>query len=109
MLSLGAQGVVSVASHLEGAAIKKMIQTFKKGDVAQARRIHASLYPLFRTLFMTTNPMPVKEALYQRHLIDSPELRTMGEMSPDDKRKLGRELHNFETLKAIRERNNLLK
>ncbi|MDQ7822424.1 MAG: 4-hydroxy-tetrahydrodipicolinate synthase [Candidatus Eremiobacteraeota bacterium] len=63
MLSCGASGVVSVASHLAGKRIKKMIGSFFKGDVEEAKKIHWELFPLFKGLFVTTNPILLKEAL----------------------------------------------
>ena len=63
MLSVGAVGVVSVASHLVGLQIKKMIDSFHEGEVSIALEIHEKLQPLFKALFMTTNPIPIKAAL----------------------------------------------
>ncbi|MBE3519813.1 MAG: 4-hydroxy-tetrahydrodipicolinate synthase [Firmicutes bacterium] len=63
MLSIGAQGVVSVACHLVGREMKEMIRAYKEGNVAKAREIHARLWPLFKVLFITSNPVPVKAAL----------------------------------------------
>jgi 4-hydroxy-tetrahydrodipicolinate synthase len=63
LLSVGATGVVSVASHLVGETLQKMIQAFEKGDVQQARNDHLKLMPLFKALFVDTNPIPVKAAL----------------------------------------------
>lgn len=63
MLSLGAKGVVSIASHLAGKDIKKMLNAFASGDTTQAARIHSYLFPMFKGLFVATNPVPVKEAL----------------------------------------------
>lgn len=63
MLSLGATGVVSVASHLIGVQIKEMIQSFKTGDVKKACELHHKYYPVFKKIFMAPNPVPVKAAL----------------------------------------------
>ena len=63
MLSVGAIGVVSVASHLVGMQLKEMIELFLKGDVFKALDIHEKLQPLFKALFETTNPIPIKAAL----------------------------------------------
>ena len=63
MLSVGAVGVVSVASHLVGMQLKAMIDLFLKGDVSNALDIHEKLQPLFKALFETTNPIPIKAAL----------------------------------------------
>lgn len=63
MLALGADGVVSVAGHLVGKQIKEMIRKFQANDPAGALAIHLSLLKLFKTLFIVTNPIPVKTAM----------------------------------------------
>jgi len=63
LMAIGAQGVVSIASHVVGKRIKDMVDAFKNGDVSRAQVIHLELFPIFRGLFVTTNPIPVKEAL----------------------------------------------
>ena len=63
MLSVGAVGVVSVASHLVGRRLKAMIDAYLNGQVAVALGYHEQLQPLFKALFATTNPIPVKAAL----------------------------------------------
>lgn len=63
LLALGAAGVVSIASHLVGNEMRKMMEAFFAGDVLTATRIHLRLFPLFRGLFITSNPVPLKEAL----------------------------------------------
>lgn len=63
MLSLGATGVVSVASHIYGEEIKSMIEDFKEGNIKSALNMHMILYPMFKKLFMAPNPVPVKAAL----------------------------------------------
>ncbi len=63
MLAVGAQGVVSVASHLVGDALQQMIQAFEQGKVQAATQIHLQLFPLFKVLFQVTNPIPLKVAL----------------------------------------------
>ncbi len=63
LLAVGGNGVVSVASHLVGRQLKTMIDSFFAGEVVKARDIHLRLLPLFKALFCTTNPIPVKAAL----------------------------------------------
>lgn len=63
MLAVGAVGVVSVASHLVGREIQRMIASFFAGELAAALALHERLLPLCRALFATTNPIPVKAAL----------------------------------------------
>jgi 4-hydroxy-tetrahydrodipicolinate synthase len=60
---LGGAGIVSVASHLVGDRIHEMIELIQTGDVPSARKIHDDLLPLFKGLFVTSNPIPVKVAL----------------------------------------------
>lgn len=63
ILSLGGKGVVSVASHIIGPQIQEMINAFNSGNVTMAAKIHGSLFPIFKVLFITSNPVPVKAAL----------------------------------------------
>lgn len=63
MLTVGAVGVVSVASHLVGKSMQEMMQAFATGDNQKATELQVKLFPLFQALFMTTNPIPVKTAL----------------------------------------------
>jgi len=62
-LSMGAAGVVSVASHVVGPQMRKLIDAFCAGDVAAAAAWNRKLMPVFRALFTTTNPILVKAAL----------------------------------------------
>lgn len=63
LLAVGGTGVVSVASHLVGTQLQQMIQAFETGQTQVAIQIHLKLFPLFKALFCTTNPIPVKAAL----------------------------------------------
>jgi len=74
ILSVGGVGVVSVASHLAGAEIKAMIDSFFVGEINKAAEAHQKLTPLFNILFITTNPIPLKEALRLKG-IDNGKLR----------------------------------
>jgi 4-hydroxy-tetrahydrodipicolinate synthase len=63
LMAVGGTGVVSVASHIAGKQIQQMIQLFTSGQVSAAIAAHVKLFPLFKTLFVTTNPIPIKAAL----------------------------------------------
>lgn len=63
VLSAGGCGVVSIASHLVGLEIKQMIEAFFSRDVQKAVQMHQNLMPLFKALFIMTNPIPLKAAL----------------------------------------------
>ena len=60
IMCLGGYGVVSVASHLVGRQIKAMIQTLLDGSVEGAAAEHRRLLPMFKGLFVVSNPIPVK-------------------------------------------------
>lgn len=63
MLAVGGSGVVSVASHLVGDLMQQMVQHFFAGRPQDAANIHLQLLPLFKALFLTANPIPLKAAL----------------------------------------------
>ncbi len=70
MMSLGARGVISVASHIFGSEIKSMIRNYKTGEFLAAVNMHKKLYPVFKKLFMAPNPVPVKAALAHKGIIE---------------------------------------
>ncbi len=75
MLTVGCTGVVSVASHLVGTQLQQMIQAFEAGKTVIATEIHLKLFPLFKVLFCTANPIPLKAALkLQGWEVGSPRL-----------------------------------
>jgi 4-hydroxy-tetrahydrodipicolinate synthase len=63
VLERGGMGVISVASHLVGKDIKRMVDLFFDGKRDEAKAIHDRLMPLFEAIFVTTNPIPIKAAL----------------------------------------------
>lgn len=87
-MSVGAVGVVSVASNLIPAQVGALVQAALEGDYAKARALHFQLYPLFKDLFIESNPAPVKAALARLGTI-LPEVRLpLGPMQPANLRKL---------------------
>ena len=63
LLAIGGYGIISVASHLIGAQMKKMIESYLAGQPAEAARLHQELYPVFKGLFEFPSPVPVKYAM----------------------------------------------
>ncbi len=63
MLTLGAKGVVSVASSIIGKEINQMIAEFEVGNIKEAKELHLGYFDVFRDLFCDTNPVPIKYAL----------------------------------------------
>lgn len=74
-LSLGASGIVSVASNLIAKELCSMVRLALNNKFFEAAKIHHEFYPLFKGLFVESNPGPIKYALYRQGLISSPELR----------------------------------
>jgi 4-hydroxy-tetrahydrodipicolinate synthase len=68
-MALGAQGVVSVASNIVPRQVSRMVSAFRAGHLSAALKIHQQLYPLFKDLFIETNPQPIKAALAMMGLI----------------------------------------
>ncbi|QOR68611.1 4-hydroxy-tetrahydrodipicolinate synthase [Cytobacillus suaedae] len=68
VLSIGGNGVVSVASHIVGNEMQEMIAAFETGDVSKAAKIHQDLLPLVKGLFSAPSPSPVKTALQLKGL-----------------------------------------
>ncbi len=63
LLTVGCVGVVSVASHLVGVQFQQLIKAFFEGNTILATSIQLKLFDLFKALFMTTNPIPIKASL----------------------------------------------
>lgn len=96
ILSVGGQGVVSVASHIVGKQIKNMIEAFQGGNVREATEINQQLYPIFKGLFITSNPVPLKYALSQ-HNFCQPNVRPpLAELHEEEKIAIDRWLKKIE-------------
>lgn len=63
MMAVGAVGVISVASNLVPGAVGALVHAALDGRWSEAQALHRKLYPLFRDLFVETNPIPVKAGL----------------------------------------------
>ncbi|HEY9839115.1 MAG TPA: 4-hydroxy-tetrahydrodipicolinate synthase [Candidatus Obscuribacterales bacterium] len=63
ILAVGGDGVISVASHVAGKQISRMVEAFFSGDIATAQQDHLRLLPLAQGLFCAPSPSPVKYAL----------------------------------------------
>jgi 4-hydroxy-tetrahydrodipicolinate synthase len=62
LMSLGGRGVISVAANIAPAVVSEMVDALLSGDFERGRELHYDLLPLFRALFVETNPIPVKTA-----------------------------------------------
>jgi 4-hydroxy-tetrahydrodipicolinate synthase len=73
-ISVGAVGVISVASNVAPAQVSELVRAAREGQMARAEQMHRRLYPLFKNLFIESNPSPAKYALSLTMGL-SPELR----------------------------------
>jgi len=62
-MAVGAEGVISVASNIIPRQITRMVNAFTAGNADVALRLHQKYYPMFKDLFIETNPVPTKAAL----------------------------------------------
>ena len=81
-MSVGADGVISVASNVIPKEVSQMVRAFAKGDARKAAALHARYYPLFKDLFIETNPTPVKAALAMMKLIEEEYRLPLVPMNP---------------------------
>jgi 4-hydroxy-tetrahydrodipicolinate synthase len=74
-MAAGAEGVISVASNLLVREVGKMVRLALDNDFAAAGKLHRKLYPLFKALFVESNPVPIKAALARAGVIGTGEVR----------------------------------
>jgi 4-hydroxy-tetrahydrodipicolinate synthase len=82
LICLGGTGVISVASNIIPAPMAELVALSLGGDVQQARAMHNRLYPVFRALFLETNPIPVKAAMAMKGLLKEHYRLPLCAMSP---------------------------
>jgi 4-hydroxy-tetrahydrodipicolinate synthase len=87
-MAVGAQGVISVASNVIPREVAQMVAAFTRGDTKKAAQLHAKFYPLFKDLFIETNPVPVKAALAMMGLIEEEYRLPLVAMSAANRDKL---------------------
>ena len=75
LLANGAQGIISVTANLLPDLKSKLVHTALSGDLAASKAINDSLYPINKAMFVESNPIPVKAAMYIAGLIPSLEYR----------------------------------
>jgi 4-hydroxy-tetrahydrodipicolinate synthase len=75
MLVVGARGLMNAVSNLAPARVAALYEAVEQGDLATARKLHAELFELNQSIFLDTNPGPLKYMMSRLGLLDSPELR----------------------------------
>jgi 4-hydroxy-tetrahydrodipicolinate synthase len=95
-MSVGAVGVVSVASNLFPAEVCALVRAYECGDAKLAFNLHHKLFPLFKDLFIEPNPVPVKTALGWRGGMSDEVRLPLCEMSESNQARLRKTLEAFE-------------
>ena len=96
-MSVGAKGVISVASNLYPREVGKLVAHALAGDYAKARALHRRLYPVFKTIFIESNPAPIKFAMARAGIIGSADVRPpLCEITPASREALVAVLKSFD-------------
>ncbi|MCQ2353163.1 MAG: 4-hydroxy-tetrahydrodipicolinate synthase [Victivallaceae bacterium] len=98
MMSVGAKGVVSVASNLIPGELVRMVDLALSGDFGAAKKLHRKYYRLFCDLFIESNPIPVKAAMAMKGLLAEEYRSPMCEMSDAHRETLRETLIRCEVL-----------
>ena len=98
-MSVGAAGVVSVASNLFPAEVCALVRAYECGDVKSAFNLHLKMFPLFKDLFIEPNPVPVKTVLGWRGAMSGEVRLPLCEMNESNQARLRETLEAFEQKK----------
>ena len=99
-MSVGAVGVVSVASNLFPAEVCALVEAFNSGDMKLAGQLHRKLLPVFQDLFIEPNPVPGETALSWRGAMSGECRLPLCEMSEANEKRLRESIVAFERAKA---------
>jgi 4-hydroxy-tetrahydrodipicolinate synthase len=100
ILSVGGRGCISVAANVEPARMSQLVGAALEGDYERARDLHHELGPLFRALFLETNPIPVKAAMEIRGYGPGHLRPPLTEISPENRERLAAVLDRYEEPRA---------
>ncbi len=98
-LSVGAAGVVSVASNLYPSQVCALVRAYEAGDAKTAQQLHERMFAVFKDLFIEPNPVPVKTALAWRRVMSGEVRLPLCEMSEANQARLRKTLEEFEKAK----------
>ena len=93
LTAVGGKGVISVASNCVPAKMMEMIDATLQGDLARGRTLHYELLPFFKGLFLETNPIPIKYAMYLKGMIEESYRLPICPLS-DSNKKIFQEIYN---------------
>ena len=100
ILAVGGYGIISVVGHVAGEQIREMVQLYLDGQVEAAAKMHIKLYDLFKTMFITANPVPIKYALNLKGMNVGPVRLPLVEANDKEKASIKACLEKLELLEA---------
>lgn len=95
LMSIGAKGVVSVAAHIVPQEVAEMVSAYLDNNLDRAREIHYKLFPLFKAMFIETNPIPVKTAMKILGRLNGKLRLPLCPMQPESEEKLKTVLEKY--------------
>jgi len=95
ILALGGVGVISVLANILPAEVTQLVKAWLEGEHERAKKLHYKLYPLFKAMFIETNPIPVKTAMARLNMIPKEWRPPLGEMEKENQEKLGKALAHY--------------
>jgi 4-hydroxy-tetrahydrodipicolinate synthase len=98
LMALGGKGVISVASNAVPDRMKDLTHTALKGDWDRARKLHYQLLPLFKAIFLETNPIPIKATMAMKGYVEEVYRLPMCPMSEENKKALTEVLKQLKIL-----------
>jgi 4-hydroxy-tetrahydrodipicolinate synthase len=98
IMALGGTGVISVASNIVPDRMAKLVGAARKGDWATARTLHYELLPLFKAIFIETNPIPIKAAMAMKGMMTETYRLPMCAMMPKTRESLAATLKQLRIL-----------
>ena len=88
LMALGGKGVISVAGNIVPDRMKQLTQSALQGEWEVARKLHYELLPLFKGIFLETNPIPIKTAMAMKGMVEETFRLPMCPMSPENRKTL---------------------
>jgi len=98
LMALGGKGVISVASNAVPDRMKDLTHSALKGDWDRARKLHYELLPLFKAIFLETNPIPIKATMAMKGFVEEVYRLPMCPMSAENKKALTEVLKQLKIL-----------
>ena len=98
LMKLGGRGVISVASNIIPGEVKRLADYCLTKDFSKAEELHNKLMPLFKGIFIETNPIPIKAALAMEGMIKESYRLPMCEMQKENREKLKKVLEDLKII-----------